>query len=426
MLFVLQIALIAGLLRNIAVRRRAESLLQLSEERCRLAQDIARFSRAATVSELTSSLAHELNQPLAAILANAQAALSMMGRGVADPKELREIFDDIVADNGRATEVIRSMRSKLKMGATEHKPLLLNDVIREIIPIVRNEALLRNISIDLELGPSLHSIMGDRVQIRQVIVNIVFNAFEAMDASERPRRLVLKTRQTDKEVALDVEDSGTGIPLDKLTSIFEPFITTKPNGLGLGLSLSRSIVIGHNGRLWAENNSAGGAIFHLVLPAEEALRSAAGRDVDRIFRGDAGPPSHGVTVLLADDREPFRHAVSSVLMDLPELKLLAEAANGGEAVEKAAELKPDLVLLDIGLPVINGVEAAAKIRSVAPGARILFLTQHDSPDFVRAAMKAGALGYVLKTDAGSELLSAAIAVLRGDQYISSGIQRKCP
>ena len=121
--------------------------------------------------------------------------------------------------------------------------------------------------------------------------------------------------------------------------------------------------------------------------------------------------------------QTFRHAVSSILAELPELKLLAEAADGAEAIKMAAELNPDLVLLDVGLPIVNGVEAAAKIRTVAPNAKLLFLTQHDSPDFVRAALRAGALGYVLKVDVGSELLQAAMAVVRGEQYLSSGIRR---
>ena len=125
---------------------------------------------------------------------------------------MREIFDDIVADDRRAAEMIRSMRSTLKRGVTEHKPLLLNDLIKEIMPIVRNDSLAKNISIDLDLGSSLPSITGDRIQLQQVIFNLIVNAFEAMKASERPGKLILRTRHADGEVVLDVVDSGTGIP----------------------------------------------------------------------------------------------------------------------------------------------------------------------------------------------------------------------
>jgi CheY-like chemotaxis protein len=191
------------------------------------------------------------------------------------------------------------------------------------------------------------------------------------------------------------------------------------------LPLSRSIVIKHNGRLWAENNVQGGATFHVALPVE-ILNHTPIIHVDRSARTDAGQRSHGLTVLIADDRDSFRHAVSSILAELPELALLAEAADGAEAVKKAAELNPDLILLDVGLPIVNGVEAAARIRTVAPNAKVLFLTQHESSEFVTAAMSAGALGYVLKIDVGNELLQAAMAVVRGERYLSSGIRRNCP
>jgi nitrogen-specific signal transduction histidine kinase/ActR/RegA family two-component response regulator len=402
---------------NVAERRQEEIKAQLLREK------LALFSRIATFNELTAWLAHELNQPLAAILGNAQAALRLMELGPPDPREFRAIFNDIVADNRRAVEMIRGMRSELKRGVTENKTLLLNDLIEEIMPVVWNDSLAKNVSIDLDLGVSLPSITGDRIQLQQAVFNLIVNALEAIKASELPGKLILRTRHADGEVVLDVLDSGTGIPNERLNSIFDPLVTAKANALGMGLPLSRSIVIRHNGRLWAENNIQGGATFHVALPVENSLTFAPAADVDRNSRSDSRQRSRGVTVLIADDGEVFRRAVSSILADLPELKNLAEAADGAEAIKMAAKLNPDLVLLDIGLPIVNGVEAAAKIRAVAPNAKLMFLTQYDSPDFVRAALRAGALGYVLKVDAGSELLQAAMAVVRGEQYLSSGIRR---
>jgi len=402
---------------NVTERRQAEIKAQLLREK------LALFSQIATFNELTAWLAHELNQPLAAILGNAQAALRLMELGSPDPREFRAIFSDIVADNRRAVEMIRGMRSELKRGVTENKTLLLNDLIEEIMPVVRNDSLAKNVSIDLDLGVALPSITGDRIQLQQVVFNLIVNALEAIKASEQPGKLILRTRHADGEVVLDVLDSGTGIPNERLNSIFDPLVTAKANALGMGLPLSRSIVIRHNGRLWAENNIQGGATFHVALPVENSLTLAPAADVDRNSRSDSGQRLRGVTVLIADDGEVFRRAVSSILADLPELKNLAEAADGAEAIKMAAKLNPDLVLLDVGLPIVNGVEAAAKIRAVAPNAKLMFLTQYDSPDFVRAALRAGALGYVLKVDAGSELLQAAMAVVRGEQYLSSGIRR---
>jgi nitrogen-specific signal transduction histidine kinase/CheY-like chemotaxis protein len=401
---------------DVTERRQAEIKTQ------RLHEKLALFSQIATFSELTAWLAHELNQPLAAILGNAQAALRLMERSSPDPGEFRQIFNDIVADNQRAVDMIRRMRSELKRGVTENKTLLLNDLINEIMPGVRNDSLVKNVSIDLDLCVSLPSITGDRIQLQQVVFNLIVNALEAMKASERPGKLILRTRRADGEVVLDVVDTGTGIPNERLNSIFDPLVTTKADALGMGLSVSRSIVIRHNGRLWAENNSNGGATFHVALPVEGSLTLAPTADVDRNSRSDSGQRSCGITVLIVDDGETFRRAVSSILADLPELKNLAEAVDGAAAIKMAAELNPDLVLLDVSLPIVNGVEVAAKIHAVAPNAKLMFLTQHDSPDFVRAALRAGALGYVLKVDVGSELLQAAMAVVRGEQYLSAGIR----
>jgi CheY-like chemotaxis protein len=396
------------------------AVLQVEREALLLQQELT----LATFTELIAWLTHELNQPLTAILSNAQAALRSMERGVSDLKELREVFQDIVADDRRAAEVIGSIRSKIERGVVGHKPLLLNDLAKEIVRIVRSKCLGRHISIDLDLDSSLPPTTGDPAQLKQVILNLIVNAIDAIKASKRPGKLILRTRQADRELLLDVVDSGAGIPQDKLNSIFDPFVTTKADALGMGLPLSRSIVIKHNGRLWAENNVQGGATFHVALPAE-SRSSAPIIEIDRSDRTDAGQRSHGLTVLIADDKDSFRRAVSSVLAELPELELLAEAADGAEAVKKAAELNPDLVLLDVGLPIVNGVEAAARIRTVAPNAKVLFLTQHESSEFVTAAMSAGALGYVLKIDVGSELLQAAMAVVRGERYFSSGIRRNC-
>lgn len=242
-------------------KRRAEMETQL------LRQELALFSRIATVNELAASIAHEINQPLAAISNNAQVALHLNERGTLDPDELREILSDIVADNQRAAEVIRSSRSMLKKDAGEHQSLLLNDLIRDVLSMMRSDALTRGISVSFDLDSPLPAVRGDRVQLQQVILNLIVNAFEAMDASEGPKNLKIRARESDGAAVLEVMDSGPGLAADKLDSIFEPFVTTKEKGLGLGLALSRSIISAHNGRLWAESNPQGGASFFMALPA---------------------------------------------------------------------------------------------------------------------------------------------------------------
>jgi PAS domain S-box-containing protein len=246
---------------DITGRHLAEMEMQL------LRQELALFSRIATVGQLTTSIAHELNQPLAAILSNAQAALRFMQAEAPDLKELNEIFHDIVADDKRAGDIIRSMRSMHRKDVDERCPLSMNSLITEIVSIMRNDAAMKKISVVLDLGSPMPPVEGNRIQLQQVILNLVVNAFDAMEASKQPRKLVLRTRRTDGEIMLDVVDSGCGIPADKLKSIFEPFYTTKPNGMGMGLAIARTIIEAHKGRIWVENDPSGGATFRIKLPA---------------------------------------------------------------------------------------------------------------------------------------------------------------
>jgi C4-dicarboxylate-specific signal transduction histidine kinase len=260
---VAEAALIVLLVWNLVKQRRTERETHL------VRQELTHISRVATMGELTASIAHELNQPLMAILSNAQAGLRFMASGKADPDELRDILKDIVADDQRAGQVIRHLRSLLKKSDAERRPLELNNLIHDVVAVVRSDAVLRNVSMELDLAPRLPVVRGDRVQLQQVILNLVVNAFDAMTAThDRPRRVVLRTRASDgDQVQLDVVDNGPGIPAEKLGSIFEPFFTTKSTGMGMGLSVSRSIMNAHDGQLWAENNPDGGAAFHVALPA---------------------------------------------------------------------------------------------------------------------------------------------------------------
>ena len=198
-----------------------------------------------------------------------------MDRGSPDPREFREIFHDIVADNRRAVEMIRSMRSTLKKDITEHKPLLLNDLIEEIMPIVRNDSRMKNVSVDLALGVSLPSIRGDRIQLQHGCLQPYCQCARGDEGFRSARNAdICEPGMPTGKSCWTWWTPVTGIPNERLDSIFEPLVTTKADALGMGLPLSRSIVISHNGRLWAENNIDGGATFHVALPVENNLTFA--------------------------------------------------------------------------------------------------------------------------------------------------------
>jgi two-component system, LuxR family, sensor kinase FixL len=255
--------LIVAVLVDLTERRRAEVETQ------GLRHELAHMSRVATMGELTAAIVHELTQPVAAILGNAQAGLRFIAPGTEDLDQVRDVLRDIVADDERAGQLIHRLRSLFKRGDVERRPLLINDLINDVVSVVLTDALLRDVAIVCDLAPRLPAVSGDRVQLQQVLLNVVVNAFDAMaDVTDRPRTLALRTRTVGEDrVQVDVADTGPGIAPDRLDSIFKPFVSTKLSGMGMGLSVSRSIVRVHQGRLWAENNPDGGATFHILLPA---------------------------------------------------------------------------------------------------------------------------------------------------------------
>jgi PAS domain S-box-containing protein len=252
---------VMGVSLDITERKRAEL------ERQQLQQELSHVARVMMMGELTSSLAHELNQPLTAILSNAQTAQRMLATGKPDLEELREILNDIVADDERAGGIIGRLRTLLKKGQLELQQVDLNSLVIEVAGLVRSDTIIKNVPLTLDLTPDLPPVRGDRIQLQQVVLNLMINAIDAMKGTAgSDRRLVVRTESSEGMVRVAVRDSGTGIPADQLERIFEPFVTTKADGLGMGLAIVRSIVRSHGGRLWAENNPAGGATFTLALP----------------------------------------------------------------------------------------------------------------------------------------------------------------
>jgi signal transduction histidine kinase len=257
-----QAALIAALLLERERRRRAEAHAR------RTFGHIAHYDRVAAMGELATSLAHELNQPLAAILANAQAARNVLQTAHPDLREVRESLDDIVDDDKRAGEVIRRMRALLKKEEFRPEPIDLNQTVRDVLRLLAQDAARRGVTVIADLQPGLPPVQGDSVQLQQVLLNLLVNAFDAVtgQSSERRRVTVRTFHIASGMVELDVQDEGEGIVAKHVSRLFEPFFTTKRDGLGMGLSIVRSILELHGGRIEAENVPGSGARFRCLLP----------------------------------------------------------------------------------------------------------------------------------------------------------------
>jgi signal transduction histidine kinase len=239
----------------------------LAKESRELRDELTHFGRVASLTELSGSLAHELNQPLAIILANAEAARQILDRGTLDVTEMRDILDDIVAEDRRAGEVIKGLRALLKRGEVEPMALSLHDAIEDVLRLVQMDLIARGVFVRRELAEELPPVLGDRVQLQQVVLNLLTNAADAMaETAHDSRQIHLRTARRNGSVRLSVRDHGCGLPADP-ERIFAPFHTTKAHGLGIGLAICRTIVGAHRGRLWAEPHEERGAVFHLELPA---------------------------------------------------------------------------------------------------------------------------------------------------------------
>jgi len=242
-------------------RRRVEETLRQAQA------DLARVNRVNTMAELTASLAHEVNQPISATVTNADACLRWLDGDTPNLEEARAAAMEIVKDGTRAAEIITRIRLLFKKGTAQRELLDVNEIVREMIVLLHSEVARYSISVRTELAGDLPQVMADRVQLQQVMMNLISNSIDAMKDVNGTRELAIKSRRAENEhLMVSVSDTGIGLPRQQASQIFDAFFTTKVHGTGMGLSISRSIVASHNGRLWAADNSPRGASFHLILP----------------------------------------------------------------------------------------------------------------------------------------------------------------
>jgi C4-dicarboxylate-specific signal transduction histidine kinase len=256
----LQSALILWLLLERRGRRRSQAALRESEH------ELAHLGRVALVGELSTALAHEMKQPLAAILANVSVGQRLLQADGATTAELRAILEDIAADDRRARDVIDHLRDLVKKNGTKVQVLSTNAVVSEVLALVRSDLQRRGVLVSTRLGEPAPLVLGDRVELQQVVLNLVLNACDAMSDTGPGERLLVVSTAAEGHARIEIRDRGSGIAPDALTKIFEPFVTTKQDGLGLGLAICRSIVTAHGGNISATNNPEHGTTFTVSLP----------------------------------------------------------------------------------------------------------------------------------------------------------------
>jgi PAS domain S-box-containing protein len=255
-----------GVMVDITKRKQSEEVLRQAQA------DLAHVSRVTTMGELTASLAHEIRQPIAAAVANASTCLRWLARNRPDVKEAREAASRLVKDTTRASDIIDRIRLLFQKGALQRELVDVNEVIREMSVLLEHEATRYSISIRAELAADLPPVLADRVQLQQVLMNLMLNGIEAMKDINPGGELTIKSQQENNHLAISVSDTGVGLAPEQADQIFKAFFTTKPQGTGLGLPISRSIIESHGGRLWSTANAGRGATFHLTLPGEVEMK----------------------------------------------------------------------------------------------------------------------------------------------------------
>jgi FixJ family two-component response regulator/signal transduction histidine kinase len=383
------------------------------EEAHQLRNRLWHADRVARVSALTAAIAHEINQPLTAILSNAQAGLANLARGAAPPEETRAILEAVVRDDKRAAETIRTMRALLRQEENGRERLDLAAALHDVLGLLAAELGRKGVRIEARLEPGCW-VSADRTQIEQVALNLLLNAAQAMEACPPEERLLSlrAARNGDRRVAVEIRDAGTGIKANDLQAVFEPFWTTRKEGLGLGLAICRSIVEAHGGEIRAEPNPERGVTFRFELPAEAGATQESSKAVEQIsdpVKAEAEKLSAGPVVCVIDDDAAVRESLVRLL-----------AAQGWPVVSYAAaeeflERQPlaavGCILLDCQMSGMSGLELQQCLAGNGAAPPVVFLTGRSDLAAGVHAMKLGAVDFLVKPPDASLLYEAVSKAL---------------
>ncbi|MDM0106980.1 response regulator [Variovorax sp. J22R24] len=385
----------------------AMALARTEEEARQLRRRVWHADRVARVSALTATIAHELNQPLAAILSNAQAGLKYLERGDAKLDLIQGVLEAVVREDKRAADTIRSMRALLRQDETEREPIDLAVALREVLRLMESEMLGQGIRVETQFDEGCR-VMADKAQIEQVVLNLLLNAASAMRAGEPAQRRVRlgMARRDGGMIEVAVHDTGKGIAPGQLETIFEPFWTSRQEGLGLGLAICRSIIEAHNGRIWAESNVDGGARFCFELPAAPQAPDVADTPPASIER-EMPAPSDGTEAIVCviDDDPAVRESLGRLLGGAGWMVASYGSADAFLAQPPAGDVA--CILLDMRMPGLSGPALQRRLMEKGCAPPIIFVTGHGEVAAGIGAMKLGASDF-LEKPVDAEVLVAAV------------------
>jgi FixJ family two-component response regulator/signal transduction histidine kinase len=390
---IVRLSIIAEVLASAVARARSE------EEAHQLRTRLWHADRVARISALTAAIAHEINQPLTAILSNAQAGLANLGRGEAPPEEIRAILEAVVRDDKRAAETIRRVRAFLRQGESGRERIDLTTTLHDVFGLLATELGRKGTRIEARLEPGCW-VNVDKTQIEQVALNLLLNAAQAMEGCPPEERLIsLRAERTrDGRVAVEVRDAGTGIKVDHLQAVFEPFWTTRKEGLGLGLAICRSIVESHGGEIQVEPNAERGVTFRFELPAETITAGQTARAVEQAgrvqVRPEAEPLAVGPVVCVVDDEASVRESLARLLAARG--WAVASYAAAEEFLERQPLAAVGCIVLDYQMPGMSGLELQQHLAAYSAAPPVVFLTGHGDLEAGVQAMKLGAVDFLIK------------------------------
>ncbi len=379
---------------------------EASERREHEAQaQAAHAARVGTMGMLAASLVHEITQPLAASLANAETAAEMLATPSVDLEEIRATIADVVADDRRAGDLIQQLRRYLRRGDTSKVELDLAMTIDDILRLVGHDAAAKEIVVERDVAESLPKLFGDRSQLQQVLLNLLLNAIDAVSSAEAgQRRVSLRARASERGAIVEVSDTGPGMDRATLARAFEPFFTTKPGGMGLGLSISRTIVASHGGTLSVESTTGAGATFRLELPA-----AARGNDAITVKKVAARNADTRASVFVIDDDPSMRRALERQLRSAG--YVVETFASADDFLERPGDSNAACIVSDVRMPGTNGLDLQSSLAHAKRALPIVFISGHaDVPTTVHA-LKSGAVDFLAKPFTKEELLASVAEAL---------------